>query len=69
MVEADRDAGGRAAVARGVEPGAAEQLVGAGAALEQVVAVEADQDVVAAEPGDLVGEAGAVQVVAGIACR
>ena len=39
------------------------QLVGAGAALEQVVAVEADQRVVAGEPVDLVGEVGALLLV------
>ena len=66
-LQIDGHARRRALVADGVEAGAAEQLVGAGAALEHVVAVEADQDVVAAETEDLVGEVGAVELgVAGV---
>jgi hypothetical protein len=52
----------RALVAGEVEAVAAPQLVGTGAALQDVVAVEADQRVAAGKAVDLVGEIGAAQL-------
>lgn len=65
--QADIDTGGGAAIARVVEPRAAEGAVGARPALDHVVALETDEIVVAAPPEDLVDTVGAVDVVGGIA--
>ena len=64
-VEVDMHPSRGAAVARYVEP--ALPIAGPHPCrLEQVVAVVADGRVVAAEPEDLIGEIGAVQVVVGV---
>ena len=61
--EVDGDALVRVPVAGRVEAVAAEELVGAGASFQKVVAVEADDGVVPGEAEDLVGLAGAVERV------